>query len=101
MSSDDDCSAQLVQFLEQAHQTKPDPIIDIARRLIGEEQPGPGDDGACNRDALLLPSGEGGGAGLELIAQPDPGEQLAGILLHLGFPQARDAQRQSHIVESR
>ena len=99
MSSDHHCRAELVQLLEQMHEPESDAIVDIARRFVGEEQAGPCDDCARDGDALLLPAGERRRTGLQMIPQPDPPQELAGVLLHLGLSRAGDAQGQSHIVE--
>src|SRR6266404_5654080 len=90
--------AQLVELLEQMHQAQADPVIHIARGLVGQQQAGPRDDGARDGDALLLPAGKRGRQGIEMVAQAHPGEQFAHVLLHFGFAHPGDAQRQGHVV---
>ena len=90
--------AHLVQFLEQVHQAHADLVVDIAGRLVRQQQAGARDDGAGDGDALLLPAGEGRGQGVEVILEADPGQQLRHMALDVGFAHAGDAQRQRDIV---
>ena len=46
--------AEPVHLLEQAQQPQRHRVVDIAGRLVGEQQVGPRDDGARDGDALLL-----------------------------------------------
>ena len=61
-------------------------------RLVGEDQPRPLHEGAGDGDALLLAAGEGVGAALAAVAQPDPveaGQRLGLLLLGEGRGEAR------------
>ena len=75
--------------------------IDIAGRLVGDEQFGPVDDGAGDRDPLLLPARQGRRTGARPVGQSDPGQHLANRSLDLFFAGAGDPQRKRDIVEGR
>ncbi len=53
-------------------------LVELARRLVREQQPRPVRERGAERDPLLLAAGELRGAGAELLAQPDPAQQLLG-----------------------
>ena len=50
--------------------------IELARRLVGQQQPRTVGEGRAQCDALLLAARERAGMGLEPVAEPDPLEQL-------------------------
>ena len=51
--------------------------VDIAGRLVGDEQLGPVDHRAGDRDALLLSARQRRRAGARAVGEPDPGEHFA------------------------
>ena len=51
--------------------------VERAGRLVGEDDLGPGDERAGDRDALLLAAGELGGPVAQAVAEPDAGDDLA------------------------
>src|ERR1044071_10087020 len=67
--------AEAVDPLEEAHQEQCGRGIDMAGRLVGEQQVGPADDRASDRDALLFAAGKRWRKGLALILQPEPVKQ--------------------------
>ena len=75
--------------------------IDVAGRLVGDQQFGPGDDRAGDGDALLLAARQRRRPGAGAVGEPDPGQHLAHRPLDLGLVMPGDAQRKRDIVERR
>ena len=73
----DDRRAEPVERGEQTHQAVRHVGIDIAGRLVGNEQLGPVDHRPGDGDALLLPAGQRRRAGAGAVGEPDPGQHLA------------------------
>src|SRR5204863_1456671 len=67
-----------VQRLEQLHDTRAGLAVEVARGLVGEEQPRRIAERPRDRDALLLATGELIREVVHTIAETHPGEQLAG-----------------------
>ncbi len=70
--------------------------IQIAGGLVGEQNGGPGDEGAGQRHALLLTAGELNGIMIQAVGQTYPGQQFARPLRRFR-PRARQFGRQQHI----
>ena len=101
VGGDHDGRAELVQFLEQVEQAHADPVIDVAGRLVGQQEAGTRDDGAGDGDALLLSARQGGRLVVEVVAKADPAQQFGDMLAHLTFLGARDPQGQCDVVQRR
>ena len=99
MRGDHDRRAQLVEFLEQVEQAHGDAVVDVAGRFVGEQQARPADHRAGDGDALLLAAGQRGRKGVNLVGEPDPGEQLGDVLVDLVLALATDLQRQRDVLE--
>ena len=74
---DDDRRAEPVERGEQVQQALGHVGIDVAGRLVGDEQLGPVDHRAGDRDALLLAARQRRRPGAGAVGEPDPGEHLA------------------------
>ena len=98
---DDHGRAQPVERREQMEQPLRHLRIDIAGRLVGDQQVGPVDHRARDRDALLLAARQRRRARAGPVAKADPGEHFAHRSLDLVLAGAADAQRQGDIVERR
>lgn len=55
--------------------------VQVAGGFVGEQQGGVVDEGAGDRDPLLLPAGEPGGQGVLPPVEPDRRDQLPGSVL--------------------
>jgi hypothetical protein len=93
-----DGDAVRVEFSEQAHDFLAGMAVEIAGRLIGQNQPWCVDQCAGNRHALLLAAGNPVGQGFGILAQPDPVEQLARLRPPRFLVQAGINQRQGDVV---
>ncbi len=89
-----------VELFEQIKETYRDHFIDVSGGLIGEQQPGAGNNRACNSDALLLTAGECWRARFEMIREADPTKQFGDVFLDHAFRRAGDAQGQGYVVKS-
>src|SRR4051812_10429879 len=69
MGGDHDSCAKLVELLEQVEQAHADPVIDIAGRLVGQQQAGTRYARAGDGAALLLPARKRGRPVVEMIAK--------------------------------
>ena len=77
MGRDDHRGAEPVERGEQMQQALRHFGIDIAGRLVGDEQFGPADHRAGDRDALLLAARQRRRTGAGAVGEPDPGQHLA------------------------
>jgi hypothetical protein len=50
--------------------------VELSGGLVGQQKPGAMGESRTQRDALLLTAGERAGTGVELVAEPDPLQQL-------------------------
>ena len=75
--------------------------VDVAGRLVGEQQLRLVDDGAGDGRALLLAARQHRREGVHAIAQPDPLQQVGHVLLVVGDALAGDAQRHGHVLPGR
>ena len=67
----------LVEAAEQFHHLAGGLGVEVAGRFVGEQRTGIGDDGAGDRDALLLAAGELGRRVAFLVGKADAGERFA------------------------
>ena len=72
--------AELVDPLEEAHQQHRDLVVDIAGRLVGDQQIGAAHDRPGDGDALLLAAGKARGMDVELVLEPHPAQQFGNVL---------------------
>ncbi len=98
VGGNDDGGAEAVHLLEELHETGGLDIIEIAGGFVGQEEAGTNDDGPGNGDALLLPAGELGRAGMGPFGESDPAQHFGDVGADLAFRAAGEAERQSHIV---
>ena len=61
-----------LQLVEQVHDLGAGVAVEVAGRLIGEDQRGFGDERSGDRDALLLSAGQLGRLVVQAIAHPEP-----------------------------
>ena len=73
--------------------------IEVARRLVGEDQAGTKREGARHGHALLLPSRELGGPVHQALLQPDALEERQGASPDGGHRLPRDQPRQHDVLE--
>ena len=76
VGGDDDRGAGLVQFDEQPSRRRASDGIDVAGRLVGEQQFGAHDQGAGDRRALLLAAGKHRRQRVHPVAEADPAQQF-------------------------
>ena len=101
MGGDDHRGAQPVQFDEQPIDPQRHLMIDIAGRLVSQQDLGTANDRAGYGQTLLLATGQGRGQGGHVIAKPDPGQQFGDVVAILGWLVASNPQRQGGVVEGR
>ena len=99
VGGDDDGGAELVQGVEQMEQPVRHFRIDVAGRLVGDEQFGPADHRPGDGDALLLAARQGRRAGAGAVGEADPGEHLADRRFEVAVLDPGDPERQRDIVE--
>ena len=90
--------AQPVQFNEQVQETSRQRRVDIAGRLVGEQQFRLADYRARDGGTLFFAARQDRRIGASLIGQPHPAQQVhdIGAVICLAF--SGDSQRQRHIV---
>ena len=76
MGDHDQRHATIAEPFEQPEDLVPGRGVEVAGRLIGEQNLGLSDDRAGDRDALALPAGELARAVAGAISQPDPLERV-------------------------
>ena len=97
MGGNQQCRPHFIQFVEQAYQPNALIRVNIAGRLIGNNNLRAGNDRTGNGRALLLAARQCGGMRLELMTQPDSNSiALARYWHHTG-----NTQGQGHIVINR
>src|SRR5262245_37512465 len=101
VGGDDDRGSRLVELDEQPQQALGERRIDVAGRLVGEQELRPADDGACYCRALLLAPREDRRLRVHAVAEPDPVQELADLGAVALLAAAQDAQRQRHVLERR
>ncbi len=73
--------------------------VEVAGRLVGEDQRGVGDDRAGDRDALLLAAGELGGEVVQAVGHAHRRQRPFGAAAALGAVQAGVGERQFDVGE--
>ena len=86
---DDHRRAEPVERGEQMQQPLGHVGVDVAGRLVGDQQLGPGDHRAGDGDALLLAARQGRRPGAGAVGEADPGEHLADRPFDLLLARAR------------
>ena len=99
MGGNNDRRSQSVHRRQQVENPLRHGRIDVAGRLVGNDQLRPRNDGAGNGDALLLSARQGRRASAGPVGEPDPGEHFPHRAFDLLLAMAGDAQRQGDIVE--
>src|SRR6516225_6559972 len=98
MGDEQDRGAHLVDLLEQVHHLARHQGIEVAGRLVREQECRVPGDGARDGDALLLPAGELRGHVPGARGEPDQLERAADALAPVGAAQAAVAQRHFDVV---
>ena len=88
----------LVDPVEQLHDPDRGDRVEVAARLVGEQQRRVVDEGAGDRDALLLAAGELVGVAVELGREADEAQHLRHLLADLGAAGADHLQRVGDVV---
>jgi hypothetical protein len=88
-----------VERLEQLDDVGARVAVEIARRLVGEENPRLIGERPRDGDALLLAARELRRKVIETIAQPHPAQQLARAIARAAF--SAELQRHLHVFERR
>jgi hypothetical protein len=86
-----------VQLEQQAAYRFGRVVVQVAGRLVGQQQPGPVHQRAGNRHALLLAAGELARVVVQPGPEPDPPQQHLGTGVGIGL--VRQLQRQRDVVE--
>jgi hypothetical protein len=95
----DDRRPALVQLLDQRHDLAAGGAVEVAGRLVGQDDRRPSDERAGDRDPLALPAREVGGARPEPVGEPDRGQRGGGQLAPLGGGDARVEQPVGDVLE--
>ncbi len=90
-----------VHLLQQFVQRLGGVLVQIARRLVGQQERRPHDERAGNGDALLLAARQHPGPVLQPLGQPDTLEEAAGSLATLGGALPRDSERHLGVLDGR
>ena len=93
--------AQPVKRLKQPQQLDRHIGIDVAGRLVGDQQLGPVDHCAGDGDALLLAARKLRGQGMHSVSQLDPIEHICDGPRNIAFTHPSDPQWQGDIVKRR
>ncbi len=90
--------ADRVESLEQVHDLEREVGIEVAGRLVGDQDGRLRDDRARDADALLFPGGQLEREGALAAEQPDLVERRAHALVHFAPRHAADRERQGDVV---
>ena len=93
-----DGRAGLVDPVEQLHHADRGDRVEVAAGLVGEQQRRVVDEGAGDRDALLLAAGELVGVAVELGREADQAQRLRHLGADLGAAGADHLQRVGDVV---
>ncbi|ELZ29211.1 putative hydrolase [Halosimplex carlsbadense 2-9-1] len=99
MGDQQDGVAGLVQLGEEIHDLRARLGVDVAGRLVGQQQCGVGRQRAGDGDALALAARQLRGAVVEAVAEADPREQVRGALAALAAVDALEDQRQRDVLD--
>src|SRR5436190_2381433 len=91
--------APRVDLAEQVHDLEREVRIEVAGRLVGEDDHRIVDERARDRDPLLLAAGELHRIRVHPVLQPDPLQHLEGPALLLRRRHAEHARHERHVVE--
>ncbi len=86
-----------VQAKQQLDHRLPCLAVQVAGRLVRQEQAGAGHEGAGDGDPLLLPAGEAWRQMIQSLGQPDLGEQFPGAGFAVGL--AAQLRRQHDVLQ--
>ena len=75
--------------------------VQVAGRLVAEQESRVGDDGAGNGDALLLSAGELARIMIHALGEADDAERGFNVLAPLGFGELGEEQRQLDVLKGR
>ena len=89
----------LIERLEDPHHLVAHLRVEVAGRLVGEQDPRPADNRPGDGDALLLAAGQLRRKVMNPGAEPDPVERRLGEPAPLGVRDAAIEQRDLHVVE--
>src|SRR5258707_6429592 len=92
--------ARLVQFDEQPQQSPPQGRIDVAGRLVRQQELRPRNHRARDRRALLLAAGQDRRQRVHARAETDPFQEIDDLLAIAGFRAAHHPERQRHVFVS-
>ena len=98
VGDDDDGRAGLVDPVEQLHHADRGDRVEVAARLVGEQQRRVVDEGAGDRDALLLAAGELVGVAVQLGREADQAQRLRHLGADRGAAGADHLQRVGDVV---
>ena len=98
VGDDDDRRAGLVDPVEQLHHADRGDRVEVAAGLVGEQQRRVVDEGAGDRDALLLAAGELVGVAVQLGREADQAQRLRHLGADLGAAGADHLQRVGDVV---
>ena len=100
VGSDNHRGAGFVELDEQPQQPSAQSRIDIAGRLIRQQQMRPRDHGAGDRRALLLAAGQDRRQRIHPLAQTDPFQEIDDLLAIARFVPPHHPERQRHVFVS-
>ena len=98
VGDDDDGRAGLVDPVEQLHDPDRGDRVEVAAGLVGQQQRRVVDEGAGDRDALLLAAGELVGVAVELGREADQAQRRRHLLADFGAAGADHLQRVGDVV---
>src|SRR5258707_14795426 len=90
--------ALAMQLLELDPERNANPRIEIGKRLVQQQQIGRLDDGAPDRDALLLAARKGTRITVQYMADLEQGRHLAHTLIDRGAGLAPRGQRKGDVL---
>src|SRR5665213_198668 len=99
VGGDDDRRAQLVEFDEQPHQASGERRINVAGRLVGEQDFGTRYQGAGDCRALFLAAGKNRRKGMHAVAKTDPAQKIDDVCAIGRFLTTEYAKGQGHVLE--
>src|ERR1022692_1507230 len=88
-----------VQLLDQRKNRLRRLAVEVPGRLVGEQEPGAGDEGAGEADALLLAAAQLAGAMICARGEADLVEPEAGLLEGFGATDSASKQRHGDVLQ--